>query len=85
MSDNHKTKSNVAGVYNTNVYHPAHYNQGNIEAFDVMDAFGLNDFYLGNAVKYLLRCKLKGNEVEDLEKCIFYIQKHLEIIKTREV
>lgn len=71
--------------HSTNVFHPAHYNRCGIEAFDVMDAFCLTDFYLGNAVKYLLRCKLKGNEVEDLEKCVFYIQKHLEIIKTREV
>lgn len=62
---------------NGKVEHPAHYNKGGIEAFDVMRAFGLTDFWLGNALKYLLRCKHKGAEIEDLKKCAFYINEYI--------
>ena len=37
------------------VDHPEHYNKSNIEAIDVIEAWGL-DFHLGNVVKYVCRC-----------------------------
>lgn len=61
------------------VNHPSHYNQG-IEAIDIIESWGLN-FSLGNAIKYILRAPHKGNQVEDLEKAIWYLNRELERIK----
>lgn len=66
------------------INHPSHYS-GSIEAIDAIAAAtaeleGVEAFDTGNALKYLWRWKRK-NEVEDLNKAIWYIQhliKHLE-------
>lgn len=61
------------------VNHPQHYNKNGIETFDVIAAFygeqALEDFCLSNALKYIMRCKLKDNYAEDLKKARFYIDK----------
>lgn len=55
---------------------PAHYaGRGGLQPFDVIDAFGL-DFYDGNAVKYLLRWRVKGG-INDLRKAIHYIEEQI--------
>lgn len=68
----------VTGTFYDPVNHPHHYNDGRakcecgrkIECIDiVMDL----PFNLGNAIKYLWRCDLKGNAIEDLQKAIWYI------------
>jgi hypothetical protein len=63
------------------VNHPNHYGgEDNVyEAIKVIDAWGLdNDFYLGNAVKYLSRAGKKDDTVQDLKKAIWYIEKKIE-------
>lgn len=66
---------------NESVKHPQHYNKDGIECFDVISAFfgkeALEDFCLGNALKYLMRCQHKGKYLEDLKKAKFYIEKIL--------
>jgi len=57
---------------NDNVNHPSHYNQGGIEAVDVINAYKLG-FYEGNVVTYILRAKFKGRELEDLKKAKWYL------------
>lgn len=61
-----------------NVNHPQHYNQNGIECLDVIKAFFggqvFIDFCLGNALKYIMRCKHKGKYLEDLKKANFYIE-----------
>jgi hypothetical protein len=67
--------SAVRDLYNNDmVNHPAHYNMGNIEVVDyILDQkFG---YLLGNAVKYVSRCRHKGKYVEDLRKAIWYLNK----------
>lgn len=54
------------------VDHPAHYVQGKFEAIEIIEAFDL-DFTLGNALKYILRCKYKGRELEDLKKAQWHL------------
>lgn len=55
------------------VSHPHHYTAGNIECIDYIDSCGYGlDFCLGNALKYLTRCKLKGTPVQDIRKAIWY-------------
>ncbi len=31
-------------------------------------------FHIGNALKYAIRSKFKGYEMQDLEKCEFYVK-----------
>lgn len=57
-----------------NVNHPKHYNSdpSGIECIDVVK---YRNFCIGNAMKYLWRAGLKGEntQIEDLKKAIWYI------------
>lgn len=74
-----------------NVNHPEHYNKGKIEAIDAMEsAFGaaeLTVFCRISAFKYLWRSSEKGNEIEDLQKAAWYINKAIVLLakKTKKV
>lgn len=66
------------------VEHPPHYTSSPagcsqcghpIECIDVVEHMG---FCLGNAVKYIWRCDLKRDAIEDLRKSIWYIQREIE-------
>ena len=59
------------------VNHPEHYSANGIEAIDVIDAYNLN-FYLGNAIKYILRAEKKGNKKIDLEKAVWYLNREID-------
>ncbi len=56
---------------------PDHYKQGGIEVIDIIRAYGLG-FNIGNVLKYILRAKMKGNEVQDLKKAQRYLEFELE-------
>ena len=71
-----------------NINHPTHYTSSPakcsgcakaIECIDVVRHLGFN---IGNAIKYLWRCDLKGAPVEDLKKAAWYIADE---IRRREV
>lgn len=64
----------------SNVTHPKHYNQGKIEVIEAIEDWKLT-YHIGNAVKYLARAGKKDptKTIEDLEKAIWYIQRHIEI------
>lgn len=48
-----------------------------MEVIDVLEAFGLmDDAYLANVVKYVLRHREKGGE-EDLRKSLWYLQRRV--------
>lgn len=68
---------------NDDIEHPQRYNQGGIECFDVIEKFygkdALEQFCLSNVLKYVMRCKLKNNYLNDLKKAKFYIDKILDI------
>ena len=55
-----------------------HYNShpSNVECIDVVKHM---NFCLGNAIKYLWRCDLKNNDIEDLKKAIYYINCEIEM------
>lgn len=61
------------------VNHPPHYNRhpSGIEAIVICEHF---DFVIGNAIKYLWRCGLKGKttKIEDLRKALWYIQRAID-------
>ena len=55
---------------------PDYYKSGGLEAFDVIDAFGLN-FNLGNALKYIIRAGKKDDKEKDLRKAITYLKREI--------
>lgn len=60
--------------------HPSHYNQGSIETIDFIEDQHF-DFHIGTAIRYLCRAGHKWNEIEDLEKAIWYIQRKIDALK----
>ena len=65
-----------------NVNHPAHYETGKYECFEVMlEVFGteaVRNFCQLNAFKYLYRCNRK-NGIEDIKKAQWYLNKLVEL------
>jgi hypothetical protein len=68
------------GLTNTDTLKPDYYKYRGGDVFDMAKHFGL-DFPLGNALKYLLRAGHKdpAKKVEDLNKCIECIKRHIEL------
>lgn len=65
---------------NDNVNHPRHYTKhpSGVECIQITEHVGFN---LGNAMKYIWRADLKGNQIEDLEKALWYINREIQRIK----
>lgn len=65
------------------VNNPKHYTSSkancdcglSIECIQITEHMGFN---LGNAVKYIWRCDLKKDAIEDLEKAKWYIQREID-------
>jgi len=62
---------------NDNVNHPKHYtqHQSGVECIQITEHMGFN---LGNALKYIWRCDLKKDAIEDLNKAKWYIEREIE-------
>lgn len=61
------------------VNHPKHYT-----AFPGVEVIQITEhlnFCRGNAVKYICRAGLKGNELQDLEKALWYLQREINRLK----
>ena len=56
------------------VNHPPHYMTGGIETIDFIEAKHL-DYHLGNVVKYITRAGKKSDEIEDLKKARWYLDR----------
>ena len=56
------------------INHPPHYTRGGIECLDFIESWGL-DFVAGNVIKYVVRAPHKGNQVDDLLKARFYLDR----------
>ena len=61
---------------NDPVNHPKHYTEhpSGIECIEITEHMGFN---LGNALKYIWRCDLKEDAVEDLCKARWYIDREI--------
>lgn len=59
------------------VDHPAHYtsNPSGVECIDVVEHLTFNR---GNAIKYLWRAGAKGDEIEDLRKARWYVDREIQ-------
>ena len=60
------------------VNHPKHYTShpSGVECIEITRHMGYN---LGNAVKYIWRCDLKRDAIEDLKKAVFYLQDEIAV------
>lgn len=66
-----KPYGDVSGGSDT--INPAHYKHNGIECIEITQHM---NFCLGNVVKYVYRCNLKGG-VEDLKKARWYLDKEI--------
>ena len=60
------------------VNHPPHYTAGGVETINFIEAKGL-DYHLGNVVKYITRAGKKYDEVEDLKKARWYLERAISV------
>lgn len=65
------------------VNHPPHYNFGKIEVINVIEDWKL-EYHEGNVVKYIARAKHKGNELEDLKKAAWYLNRKISLMSDQE-
>jgi hypothetical protein len=75
-----KKKKGCKKCKDEKVDHPTHYNVGKIEVIDAIEDWklGFND---GNAIKYIARHQRKSDPIQDIEKAIWYLERHLNILK----
>jgi len=66
----------------SSVKHPDHYNAhpSGVECIEIVEHFNYN---IGNAMKYLWRCDLKDDPIENLEKAMNSV--HLEIKRRKRM
>jgi hypothetical protein len=78
-----KTKKGCKRCDHEKVDSPAHYNVGEIEVIDAIEDWklGFND---GNAIKYIARHQRKEKPIQDIEKAIWYLKRHLTNLKEKE-
>lgn len=62
-------------IHESKLIHKAkHYNTGKIEVIEAIEDWGLG-FKEGNVIKYVARAKHKGNELQDLKKAQWYLNR----------
>lgn len=67
---------------NDTINHPKHYNNhpSGVECIDVVEHMNFNR---GNAIKYIWRAGDKGNEIEDLKKAAWYINREIQKLEKK--
>jgi|TARA_R110000796_G_scaffold34220_1_gene88492 hypothetical protein len=64
---------------------PKHYTMTKFEVIDVLQEFFPEDPLLWQCGKYLMRCKHKGNPIQDLKKMIWYAQRQIKTYEDKGV
>ncbi len=62
------------------VNHPPHYKAGNIEVIDFLEDQKLGG-HEWNVVKYVCRARHKGNELQDLKKAQWYLDRKIKALE----
>ena len=63
------------------VDHPSHYNQG-IETIEYIESWSMN-FNTGNVIKYVTRAGYKNDQLEDLKKAMWYLDREIQRIENK--
>lgn len=58
------------------VNHPKHYTS-HASGVEVIEITEHMNFCLGNAIKYILRAEHKDNQIQDLKKAVWYINREI--------
>ena len=75
--------TNVVKPYEADmVNHPPHYTAGGIETIDFIEAKKLG-YNLGNVIKYVSRSTLKGDQLENLKKAQWYLNREIKQLETK--
>ena len=69
--------NDIIEIENDAVNHPSHYTRGKIEVIDYIDAYFKDNYYLGQVCKYISRAGFKSDELEDLKKAQFYLNRYI--------
>ena len=77
FADTSPTAQQPFSLWADPVNQPPHYTNhaSGIECIQITEHMGFN---LGNAVKYIWRCDLKKDAIEDLKKAIWYINREIQ-------
>lgn len=67
----------------TLVNRPAHYNQGKIEVITAIEDWKL-PYHLANVVKYIARAPYKGEEMRDLAKASWYLNRYIKLLREQQ-
>ncbi len=62
---------------------PPHYRTGPIEVIEVIEGWNLG-YHLGNVIKYLLRAPHKGEQLQDLQKAQWYLERYIAELAVQE-
>ena len=62
---------------------PSHYKAGGLEVIQIIEAFQL-DYHRASALKYLLRAGRKGDEVEDMKKCAWFVDRRIQVLEGKK-
>jgi hypothetical protein len=63
---------------------PQHYNKAqSYDVIDIVKDYDLN-FNEGNALKYIIRARHKGQHIDDLYKAIDYLQREIKYYENKE-
>lgn len=62
---------------------PKHYNFGRFEVINVIEDWKLG-YHLGNVIKYVARAPYKGEELQDLKKAVWYLQRKIWLLEAKE-
>jgi Protein of unknwon function (DUF3310) len=60
---------------------PYHYDES-IQPIDLIESFELN-FSRGNIIKYVCRAAYKGEELDDLQKALYYLQREINNLENK--
>lgn len=66
-----------------------HYNRCDVEPIEIMQMYftpqEMYGFCKGNAVKYILRSRFKGHELQDMEKSLQYTKWAVDVLKGEKI
>ena len=62
---------------------PAHYTTGNIEVIDYIEDKEFC-YHMGNVIKYISRAEWKGDELKDLKKARWYLERKIKMLEEGE-
>ena len=82
---NENTIEKAPVIQEDQVNHPSHYTDGGIECIEAIEAQLTAEEYQGYlrgcCAKYLWRYKLKGNALQDLKKCQWYLDRLMQTLE----